>query len=81
MTTQPEIGQAIRFVDENHREHSALVQYVHGPGLEDPTINLVHLSHDPAKQDSYGRQIEKRTSVQHRNRTTATGFFWDYQNT
>lgn len=65
----------ILFVDENGLQHNALVQWIHGT-VEDPTINLVHLAADEAKKDTYGRQVEKRTSVQHKNRTTASGMYW-----
>lgn len=71
----PNVCDPIKFVDEHGVEHNALIQHIHGT-VEDPTINLIHLSSDPSKYDSYGRQSEKRTSVQHKNRTTAAGMYW-----
>lgn len=42
-----------------------------------PCINLVYVVSDESKTDSYGRQIERKTSVQHRSQTTAHGFYWE----
>jgi hypothetical protein len=69
------IGDFIKFVDEKGFEHNALIQWVHGE-IENPTINLIHLSGDDSKKDSYGRQSEKRTSISHKSRTTANGLYW-----
>lgn len=44
--------------------------------MQTPLINLVYVSKDKAKDDQYGRQTERRTSVGHVNNNTAHGFFW-----
>lgn len=41
-----------------------------------PSLNLVFVSDDMAKDDSYGRQIERETSVVHQSRQPAHGNFW-----
>ena len=39
-------------------------------------VNLVYVSKDTAKQDSYGRQIERATSVVHKTLQPAHGNYW-----
>lgn len=70
------IGDAITYVDEHRNPHNAIVITVHGDPNDNPTINLVFVSNDPDARDSYGRQIERKTSIVHESRTTATGMFW-----
>jgi hypothetical protein len=51
------------------------------PGTEGsnwPCINLVCVSSDEAKQDQYGRQIERETSVVHIRNNSAGGFCWQW---
>lgn len=43
-----------------------------------PSINVVLISDNPDKEDSYGRQIEHETSVPHREDQRAHGYFWDF---
>jgi hypothetical protein len=38
--------------------------------------NLIFVSGDPAKDDTYGRQIERETSVIHRSGQPAPGNYW-----
>jgi hypothetical protein len=69
------IGDSIIFVDTSRVEHEALVTTVHGSeytriteGKEvicQPCINLVYVSDLESKQDQYGRQLERASSVQH----------------
>lgn len=73
-------GKAIVYVDEIGRQHDALVLTTHGTqDDETPTINLVHVTHDPDKRDSYGLQIERPTSVQHQSKTSAQGRYWAHR--
>lgn len=71
------IGQAVTFVDEHQVERAALVQHVF-PGMsgKEDGCNLVIVSPDPAREDSYGRQIEHRTSVPHQSGNPAPGNYW-----
>lgn len=79
-----EAGDHIKIVTEDHREVEALVTIVHGSADgsmkgEDwigPTINAVFVSPDTSKTDSYGRQVERYTSLQHQNATSANGRYW-----
>lgn len=79
------IGDAVVFVDELGKPHEALVTAVHGayhpPGGSDaepmPSLNVVYVSGDELKYDSYGRQIQRETSVVHRSSQPAHGMFWE----
>lgn len=79
------IGQHVVYVDKLGKRHDTLVTIWWGPGpgrvvayQPDPTgepgCNLVFVSGDPQKDDSYGRQIERETSVVHMQ--PAHGNFW-----
>lgn len=76
-------GAAIVYVDEFGKPHDALVTTwhgldhyrVHAPQLE-PGVNLVLVSQDETKTDSYGRQIERKTSVCHKGVQPAHGWYW-----
>lgn len=41
-----------------------------------PSINLIIVSDDETKKDSYGRQIERHTSVVHEVNQLAHGNYW-----
>lgn len=88
------VGQAVRFIDSNYREHDALVLVIHAAkdgvsypeefewpdGEVGPTINVVHAASEDSKTDPYGRQIERPTSVMHKQQTVGmprAGFCWD----
>ena len=53
------INDVVIYTDEVRNDHQALVTAVWGPDC----INVVFCSPDQAKTDSYGRQIERATSV------------------
>jgi hypothetical protein len=53
------IFTTVIFTDEVRVDHNALVTDVHG----DHCINLVYVTSDKTKYDSYGRQIERKSSV------------------
>lgn len=57
------IGDAVVYADSVRREHPALVTDVHSQSC----INLVIISSDETKYDSYGRQTERYTSVGRHN--------------
>jgi hypothetical protein len=70
------LGKAVVFCDSKMVDHLAMITCVHGEG-EAPCVNLVHVSDDPTKQDNYGRQIERVTSVSHGSSGgCAHGFYW-----
>ena len=41
-----------------------------------PGVNVVLVSQDPKKDDPYGRQIERETSIPHQMNQVAHGFYW-----
>jgi hypothetical protein len=61
-------------------------KYAKSIGMEKPmaeedflaalSINVVIVCDDPLKTDTYGNQIERHTSVVHKDRQTAHGFYW-----
>lgn len=66
------IGMAVHFWDDRRVKHSALITAVHGEISDKdgnvwiPCVNLVYVSRDEAKQDPYGRQLERQSSVVNR---------------
>lgn len=71
------IGDAVEYVDQSKRSCTALLTAVHGPeDQENVTVNLVFVSHDPNRQDRYGRQTEHESSIVHESMQGAGGFFW-----
>lgn len=76
-----DVGTAITYVDEYSKEHNALCTTAWGgaiyeDGKPGPTINLLFMADDEAKRDTYGRQVERRSSCCHKLNTTAPGNFW-----
>lgn len=72
----PVIGEPVRVVLSDYTETHGLITAVHGPGFSEgedftpPIVNLVYVSPDAGKSDSYGRQIERdMTSVYHVKQT------------
>lgn len=66
------VGDVVKAVTSKYEEVKALVTAVHGVGYNDgtrfhqPCINVVYVSPDASKSDSFGRQIERDlTSLQH----------------
>jgi hypothetical protein len=68
------VGDAVVFYDPVGRAHAAIVTAVWNP----PMVNLVFVSHDEARTDVYGRQIERATSLYHKSQTTVHGQYWAY---
>lgn len=77
------VGDAVRVVDENYNEHYALVSAVHGSDWEHYalSINAVYISSDPQKNDPYGRQLERLSSLQHKTQVNMPsrppGRYWE----
>lgn len=70
-----QVGDVVTYRDEYGVDHNALVQIVHGNTAQS-CINVVYLSSDETKRDSYGRQIEHATSVQKQSEFTAHGRYF-----
>lgn len=73
----PEVRDVVTFVDDRGNEHNALVTAVFGSGPDgNPSINMVIVSSDPSKEDPFGRQMERKTSVVHQENQAAHGMYW-----
>lgn len=73
------IGDAVIYVDDKGVEHNALVTAVWANEYENsgkPGLNLVFVSGDEKKEDTYGQQIERQTSVCHKVVQPAHGNYW-----
>lgn len=67
------VGDAVIYVDPVGGQHNALVT----AWWSDTCCNLVLTSGDEAKRDDYGRQIERQTSMNHKDvGGLAHGFYW-----
>jgi hypothetical protein len=70
----PQIGQMVIWHESDGTALNALVTAIWSPVC----INVVIVSGDETKQDSYGRQTERRTSCQHKSLSTVHGYYWRY---
>lgn len=66
------VGDHVIWVDPVARQYNAIVTAV----WSQTCINVVIVSGDPAKDDTYGRQIERHTSQQHKDVMKVHGFYW-----
>ncbi len=76
-------GELVTFVDENSVPHRALVTCWFGgepDGAEGKPwgCNVVYVSVDPQREDTYGRQMERATSVVHKVSQPAGGNYWHW---
>lgn len=83
-----DVGQFVRYCSQDRHWYDAIVTAVHGEPhkathyqtgeevLSYPCVNLVFVVNDEERQDQYGRQIERETSVMHYGGYAASGFFW-----
>lgn len=72
-------GDAVVFVDSESRIRPALVTHVWlgaGGSREFCGTNLVVVEDDPKREDSYGRQVRRETSVTHMAQQSAPGMYW-----
>lgn len=71
-------GDAVIYVDSLRVEHPALLTAVwdNNGQIENPSVNLVYVSGDETKSDSYGRQIERVTSNVHISQNSAGANCW-----
>ncbi len=89
---QPHVGDMVIFTDSIGEDRNALVTAVFGEVTHNPKqteddvrvgpftmpcLNAVWVSKDEAKQDPYGRQIERdQTSIVHASYQPAHGNYW-----
>lgn len=72
------IGETVVFVDEVGHASPALITAVweQHPDSPSPSLNLVLVHKDETMKDTYGRQIERRTSISHQTQQFAPAFYW-----
>jgi ureidoglycolate hydrolase len=70
------IGSPVVYVDSLGRERPALVTNCFGPLESNPSINVVVVNDDENQTDTYGRKIERFTSVVHQSSQYAHGNYW-----
>lgn len=77
MASQLNIGDHIIFIDAYGKERQALVTIVwDGMSGDESGCNLVIVHDDEARKDTYGRQIDRHTSVVHQSAQPAGGYCW-----
>lgn len=82
MERKLEVGSNVVYVDQYGKPHNALVTQVWNniPSYQSPTgqpgCNVVFVSSDVSKEDQYGTQIERETSVVHMTLQPAHGRYW-----
>lgn len=68
-----EVGDVVTYVDPTGLEHKALVTAAWSPTC----VNVVFVNNDAKMTDTYGRQIERATSVIHSSTPgRAYGNYW-----
>ena len=87
------IGCHVIFTDEHFVDRDAIVTAIWTPShslaengyvarddelISSTSLNLVFASGDESKDDPYGRQIERKTSIPHKNMQGAGGFCWRF---
>ena len=76
------IGDEVIFIDSKRQEHNALVTHVWGAetypddGGIRPSLNLVYVLADDKRDDQYGRQLQRETSVVHQQLNAAGCNAW-----
>jgi hypothetical protein len=70
----PRTGDVVVFHDVHGKPHNALVTI----GWSPQCCNLVVVASDANKQDQYGRQTERWSSVQHMHEGSAHGNYWRF---
>jgi hypothetical protein len=71
----PKLGESVIFCDSRGVDHDALITAV----WSETCVNVVFVSGDEAKQDSYGRQIERQTSVSKVSINCVHGLYWRFK--
>jgi hypothetical protein len=73
--SEAHVGGIVIWHDATGGAHKALVTAVWTPTC----INVVFVSDDENKQDTYGRQIERATSCPHASVMNVHGFYWRFE--
>jgi hypothetical protein len=68
------VGEHVIWHDPQGGAHDALVTAVWTPTC----INVVVIDPNEGSNDSYGRQIERKTSQSHKNQQKVHGFYWRF---
>lgn len=77
MKKEPQVGDSVIFIDSHRVEHQALVTNVFGAWQDGYSgCNVVYTSSDESKQDPYGRQLERATSICHVSVNPARAYCW-----
>lgn len=79
MLDKLKVGGDVIYVDPYGVQHAALVTAVWGAvdnPENPPCINVVYVSSDDSKQDSYGRQMERQTSLVNKRYQPAHGNYY-----
>lgn len=71
---QPQMGEPVVYVDPVGVQHPALITNPWGPTY----VNLVYVSKDRARTDSYGQQIERQSSCVHASVQPVHGNYWRF---
>ena len=71
-----QVGSVVTYVDSMRVPCHALVQRVWPREGGKPSLNVVFVSGDANRSDSYGRQVEHATSVPHKDDQAAPGGYW-----
>lgn len=73
-------GLGVVYVDPVGKHRAAILTAVWNSGQPEkypnPCVNVVFVSDDEARADTYGRQIERATSIPHKSSQTAHGNYW-----
>lgn len=76
MQTHEKIGSVVTYVDEHAQPHPAVLTAVWGETVGECAVNLVYVSGDESKNDPYGRQVERASSVSPQSEHTAHGRYY-----
>lgn len=71
---KPELGKVVVYCDSRGVDHDALITAV----WSDTCINVIYVSSDATKQDSYGRQVERQTSCCYVSPSWPHGNYWRF---
>ncbi len=77
---KPEVGDPVVYHSPSGVPRNALVTAVFQRAEHDWLVNVVFVSGDPERQDSYGRQIERNTSTMHAAAAKVHGNYWRWPN-
>ncbi len=70
------VGAHVIYVDPVGRQHQAFITAIWGTPKDCPLVNLVYANSDENSTDSYGRQIQRQTSLHHRSAYEVHGQYY-----